>query len=383
MTTWGRAMYVTPGVVVDGKLVTNDLVEDQPRHPDPARQLLLQGVAGPGDVRHERPAGQPGVQGPSVEPAHDPGAAEARLRRQVQLGDEPALVPRGRARRQHLALDTGGGPLARLWSTALSGLVDIGYVKATGQQRPDQLPADGAPAREVVRVADPDQGATPSSAIGRAPTSRRTPRAARCTSSRRRSRRSARGTPRRGASSRSPTRRIGCGFTEAVRGVLSHHMVIRGGKIANYHPYPPTPWNANPRDKFGTPGPVRGRRPGPADLRGERPGELQGHRHHAHGPQLRPVPAVRRPHVPRRRARCWSGTTRRRCSSRHDRRGPGGAVGGRRHRSPRRTRPARTTTRARRSTRASSPSGSTGSWASSGAARTPGPSSARRTSSAC
>ena len=32
----------------------------------------------------------------------------------------------------HLALDTGGGPIARLWSTALSGLVDIGYVKATG-----------------------------------------------------------------------------------------------------------------------------------------------------------------------------------------------------------------------------------------------------------
>ncbi len=32
----------------------------------------------------------------------------------------------------HLALDTGGGPIARLWSTALSGLVDIGYIKATG-----------------------------------------------------------------------------------------------------------------------------------------------------------------------------------------------------------------------------------------------------------
>jgi len=26
-----------------------------------------------------------------------------------------------------------------------------------------------------------------------------------------------------------------CGFTEAVRGVLSHHLVIRDGKIANYH----------------------------------------------------------------------------------------------------------------------------------------------------
>jgi hydrogenase large subunit len=40
-----------------------------------------------------------------------------------------------------------------------------------------------------------------------------------------------------------------------VRGVLSHHVVIRDGEIANYHPYPPTPWNASPRDSHGTPGP--------------------------------------------------------------------------------------------------------------------------------
>jgi hydrogenase large subunit len=52
-----------------------------------------------------------------------------------------------------------------------------------------------------------------------------------------------------------PDEAIGCGFHEAVRGVLSHHLVIRDGKIANYHPYPPTPWNANPRDIYGTPGP--------------------------------------------------------------------------------------------------------------------------------
>jgi hydrogenase large subunit len=25
--------------------------------------------------------------------------------------------------------------------------------------------------------------------------------------------------------------------------------------VANYHPYPPTCWNANPRDVYGTPGP--------------------------------------------------------------------------------------------------------------------------------
>ena len=27
MTDWGKAMFVTPGVVVDGKLVTNELVD--------------------------------------------------------------------------------------------------------------------------------------------------------------------------------------------------------------------------------------------------------------------------------------------------------------------------------------------------------------------
>ena len=41
---------------------------------------------------------------------------------------------------------------------------------------------------------------------------------------------------------------VGCGFTEAVRGVWSHHRVVRDGKIANDHPDPPTPWNGNPRD---------------------------------------------------------------------------------------------------------------------------------------
>ena len=52
-----------------------------------------------------------------------------------------------------------------------------------------------------------------------------------------------------------PEEAIGCGFHEAVRGVLSHHVVIRDGKIANYHPYPPTCWNASPRDSDGIPGP--------------------------------------------------------------------------------------------------------------------------------
>src|SRR5438067_13919339 len=44
----------------------------------------------------------------------------------------------------HLALDTGGGAIARLWATALAGLVDTGYVKATGRSVQINLPKSGA-----------------------------------------------------------------------------------------------------------------------------------------------------------------------------------------------------------------------------------------------
>src|SRR6185437_13614216 len=41
----------------------------------------------------------------------------------------------------YLALDTGGGPLARLWATALAGIVDTGgYIKATGRSVKINLP---------------------------------------------------------------------------------------------------------------------------------------------------------------------------------------------------------------------------------------------------
>ena len=40
----------------------------------------------------------------------------------------------------YLALDTGGGPIARFWATALAGIVDIGYIKATGNSVKIYLP---------------------------------------------------------------------------------------------------------------------------------------------------------------------------------------------------------------------------------------------------
>ena len=47
---------------------------------------------------------------------------------------------------------------------------------------------------------------------------------------------------------------MGVGFHEAPRGVLSHWVVIKDGKIANYQCVVPTTWNAAPRNEKDQPG---------------------------------------------------------------------------------------------------------------------------------
>jgi hydrogenase large subunit len=154
----------------------------------------------------------------------------------------------------HLALDTGGGPLARLWTTALAGLVDIGYVKATGRSVKIYLPKTAMlPEVELEwtiprwsNTIERDRARTYFQAYSAAAALYFVERAMAELHA---------GHTATWTEFKVPDEAIGCGFHEAVRGVLSHHVVIRGGKIANYHPYPPTPWNASPRDSFGTPGP--------------------------------------------------------------------------------------------------------------------------------
>jgi hydrogenase large subunit len=48
---------------------------------------------------------------------------------------------------------------------------------------------------------------------------------------------------------------MGCGMHEAPRGLLSHWVVIKDGKIANYQAVVPSTWNAGPRDDKGNRGP--------------------------------------------------------------------------------------------------------------------------------
>ena len=98
-----------------------------------------------------------------------------------------------------------------------------------------------------------------------------------------------------------PDEAIGCGFHEAVRGVLSHHLVIRDKKIANYHPYPPTPWNGNPRDVYGTPGPYEDAVQGTPIFEENGPDKFKGIDIMRGSAQLRSLLAVRRAYVRTRR----------------------------------------------------------------------------------
>ncbi|WP_128436722.1 nickel-dependent hydrogenase large subunit [Streptomyces cyaneus] len=252
MNRWGKAMYVTPGVVVDGELVTNNLVDIN------LGLRIMLGSSYYEDWVNEQPFVTHDPLGNPVDMRHPWNQTTVPVPQKRDFDGKYSWVmsPRwldGRTG-DHLALDTGGGPLARLWSTALSGLVETPYIKATGHSVRISLPKGETLPETTLEWRIPKWSNT----IER---DRARPYfVAYAAAMALQFLEEAMGLVRSGDTKvfenfEVPDEAIGCGFHEAVRGVLSHHLVIKDKKIANYHPYPPTPWNASPRDKFGTPGP--------------------------------------------------------------------------------------------------------------------------------
>jgi hydrogenase large subunit len=252
MGDWGRKMFVTPGVVVDGKLVTNDLIDIN------LNIRILLGSSFYDDWQNAETFVAKDPLGNPVDKNHpwNQTTIPRPQKRDFNGNYTWVMSPRWFDKRtgDHLALDTGGGPIARLWSTALSGLVDIGYVKATGHSIKINLPRTAMkPETEFEwhipqwsNAIERDRARTYFQAYAAATALYFVEKALAELHA---------GHTKTWTDFKVPEEAIGCGFHEAVRGVLSHHVVIREGKIANYHPYPPTPWNANPRDIYGTPGP--------------------------------------------------------------------------------------------------------------------------------
>jgi hydrogenase large subunit len=252
MSRWGKAMYVTPGIVVDGKLLTNDLVDINLG----IRILLGSSFYEDWEGREQFVKTDP--LGNKVDPRHpwNQTTLPRPQKRDFEKNYTWTMSPRwyDKTSGQHLSLDTGGGPLARLWVTALTGTVDTGTLKATGSGVKIRLPKTAnfpetefewkiprwSNALERNRARTYFQAYAAAAAFFFVEKALETFHA---------------GDTETWRPFKVPKEALGCGFHDAVRGVLSHHVVIRDGKIANYHPYPPTSWNASPRDSFGVPGP--------------------------------------------------------------------------------------------------------------------------------
>jgi hydrogenase large subunit len=252
MDQWGRAMFVTPGIIVDGKLVTNSLIDIN------LGMRILLGSSFYDDWEDEQVFVQRDPLGNEIDKRHpwNQTTLPKPQKRQFDGNYSWVMSPRWLDKRtgKHLALDTGGGALARLWSTALNGMVDTPQVRATGSSVQINLPRSAAlPEMQLEwkvprwsNTIERDRARIYFVAYSAALAFYFLEKAMAEVHA---------GHTKVFTDFAVPDEAIGCGFHEAVRGVLSHHLVIRDKKIANYHPYPPTPWNASPRDSFGTPGP--------------------------------------------------------------------------------------------------------------------------------
>jgi hydrogenase large subunit len=252
MANWGRKMMVSPGVVVDGELVTTSLVDIN------VGMRILLGSSYYEDWANEEPFVSHDPLGNPIDIRHPWNQTTLPAPQKRDFNDKYSWVmsPRWYDKRsgEHLALDTGGGPFARLYVTALANLVDTPYVKSTGSSvvinlpRSEKLPEmtlewrlppwSNAIERDRARAYFIAYAA--GMALHFIEQAMHEVRA---------------GNTKVFQDFDVPEESIGCGFHEAVRGVLSHHVVIKDGKIANYHPYPPTCWNGSPRDSYETPGP--------------------------------------------------------------------------------------------------------------------------------
>jgi hydrogenase large subunit len=253
MGEWGKQMFVTPGIVVDGGLVTNNLVDIN------LGMRILLGSSYYEDWADREPFVTHDPLGNPVDMRHpwNQTTVPVPQKRNLDGGNYSwVMSPRWYDKNadQHLALDTGGGPLARLWSTALNGLVDTPYVKATGHSVQISLPKSEKLPEMTLEWKIPKWSNTLERDRARPYFVAYSAAMALFFVERAMSMVRA-GDMKTFENFDVPDEAIGCGFHEAVRGVLSHHLVIRNKKIANYHPYPPTPWNASPRDSYGTPGP--------------------------------------------------------------------------------------------------------------------------------
>ena len=285
MTEWGRHRFVTPGLVFKGELITTDLVEI-----NLAIRILL-GSSYFDDWTNEETFVTQDPLGNPVDKHHPWNKVTLPKPQARDWADKYSWVasPRMYDARNDIfvANDTGGGPFARQWVTAKAGLVDIGYLKATGESIQMVLPKTGFMPEMELEWKIPQW----SNAIERQ-RARTYHQAYSALVGALQPRAGAQGGARRPDEvvERLQGARVG-GQRRLPRGRARRALAPHGHPRRQDRQLPAVPADAVERQPARRPRdarPVRGLGAEHADLRGERTRQLQGHRHHAGRPHFDP-----------------------------------------------------------------------------------------------
>ena len=247
-TSWGEKRWATPGVIIDGELVTTDLHKINMGLEEFVSASYYEEWTGNGQKQRfpNDPAGKP------MSPYH-PWNKVTKPRPGGQSWKEKYTWDTA-PRWDRNAMETGA--YSRLWTTAVAQKLPANpFIEATGKSLKVRVPRGALPEMEIewhvpavwnafernrarahcvaftVMVAMNNwMAAMDRLKIGDTKTS--TPFEI----------------PKRGE-------QLGVGFWGAGRGFLTHHLVLDRGAVANYQILTPSTWNASPTDTWGQPGP--------------------------------------------------------------------------------------------------------------------------------
>jgi hydrogenase large subunit len=242
---WGKARLSTPGIIVDGELVTTNLTEVDMGVEEFVDHSFYEDWADDEPRFEETPAGGP------ISPYH-PWNKETRPKPEGTSWREKytwGTAPRW----DRQVMETG--PHSRHWITAMAEEVDNPYIEPTGDGLNLHLPETEQP-EMTLRWDIPDRLNTAERLRTKAY------HVAYCSLVAYSGFVDALEALKRGETDihtsfdvpGSGTHR-GVGFWEAGRGYLTHHVVIEDGTIDNYQILTPSTWMASPADPFDQPGP--------------------------------------------------------------------------------------------------------------------------------
>ncbi len=243
--TWGNRRWSSPGIVVNGDLVTTNLTQINIGIEEFVEHSFYQDWTGNGQRFATDPLGNP------ISPYH-------------AWNKDTIPKPEGRNFKERYTWDTAPrwdrqtletGVYGRMWTTALAKqMAPNPFIEPTGDSLKMLLPKGELPEMELVWKIPRSLNAFERNrgrAYGVAWTALITLNCLLQAFEYWRS-----GQTKTYTKFKVPKdERISVGFWEAGRGYLTHHMLMDKGRIVNYQINTPSTWNASPRDPFGNPGP--------------------------------------------------------------------------------------------------------------------------------